>query len=150
MNRGYRHFIVAYDGRWRAGGRIGASGAPQRCGSKPSGNRLASDPGGGLAWQRLHRLETHVPDTVRDNPALHRFELDLNGRTAAAYYQLSPGVITFTHTEVPPEMAGHGIGSQLVRGALEAARARGLKVVPRCPFVAAYMAKHAEFNDLLL
>jgi predicted GNAT family acetyltransferase len=95
-------------------------------------------------------LEAPVPDTVRDNPALHRFELDLNGRTAAAYYQLSPGVITFTHTEVPPEMAGHGIGSQLVRGALEAARARGLKVVPRCPFVAAYMAKHAEFNDLLL
>ena len=91
-----------------------------------------------------------MPDTVHDNPALHRFELDLNGRTAAAYYQLSPGVITFTHTEVPPEMAGHGIGSQLVRGALEAARAQGLKVVPKCPFVAAYMAKHAEFNDLLL
>jgi predicted GNAT family acetyltransferase len=95
-------------------------------------------------------LETHLPDTVRDNPALKRFELDLNGATAAAYYQLSPGVITFTHTEVPPEMAGHGIGSQLVRGALEAARAQGLKVVPKCPFVAAYMAKHAEFNDLLL
>jgi predicted GNAT family acetyltransferase len=95
-------------------------------------------------------LETRVPDTVHDNPALHRFELDLNGRTAAAYYQLSPGVITFTHTEVPPEMAGHGIGSQLVRGALEAARAQGLKVVPKCPFVAAYMAKHPEFNDLLL
>jgi len=51
---------------------------------------------------------------------------------------------------VPPEMSGHGIGSQLVRGALEAARAQGLKVVPKCPFVAAYMAKHAEFNDLLL
>jgi predicted GNAT family acetyltransferase len=95
-------------------------------------------------------LEAYLPDTVRDNPALKRFELDLNGATAAAYYQLSPGVITFTHTEVPPEMAGHGIGSQLVRGALEAARAQGLKVVPKCPFVSAYMAKHAEFNDLLL
>jgi uncharacterized protein len=95
-------------------------------------------------------LEAYLPDTVRDNPALKRFELDLNGATAAAYYQLSPGVITFTHTEVPPEMAGNGIGSQLVRGALEAARTRGLKVVPKCPFVSAYMAKHAEFNDLLL
>jgi len=91
-----------------------------------------------------------VPNTVRDNPARHRFELDLDGRTASAYYQLSPGVITFTHTEVPAEMSGHGVGSQLVRGALEAARAQGLKVVPKCPFVAAYMAKHAEFNDLLL
>jgi predicted GNAT family acetyltransferase len=96
------------------------------------------------------RLETLVPNTVRDNPDLNRFELDLNGKTAVAYYQLSPGVITFRHTEVPPEMSGHGIGSQLVQGAPEAARARGLKVVPKCPFVAAYMAKHPEFNDLLL
>jgi predicted GNAT family acetyltransferase len=47
-------------------------------------------------------------------------------------------------------LSGHGIGSELVRGALEAARARGLKVVPKCPFVAAYMAKHPQFNDLLL
>ncbi len=93
-----------------------------------------------------------MPDTVRDNPALGRFELDHDGRTAVAvaYYQLSPGVITFRHTEVPPELSGHGIGSQLVRGALEAVRARGLKVVPKCPFVAAYMAKHPELNDLLL
>jgi predicted GNAT family acetyltransferase len=91
-----------------------------------------------------------VPDTVRDNPALKRFELDLNGRTAVAYYQLSPGVITFTHTEVPPELSGHGIGSKLVRGALEAARQQGLKVVAKCPFVGAYMAKHPELNDLLL
>jgi predicted GNAT family acetyltransferase len=70
-----------------------------------------------------------VPDTVRDNPALSRFELDHDGRTAVAYYQLTPGVITLRHTEVPPEMSGQGIGSQLVRGVLEAARARGLKVV---------------------
>jgi uncharacterized protein len=91
-----------------------------------------------------------VPDAVRDNPALNRFELDRDGHTAVAYYQLSPGVITFTHTEFPAELSGHGIGSELVRGALAAARARGLKVVPKCPFVAAYMAKHPEFNDLLL
>jgi uncharacterized protein len=91
-----------------------------------------------------------VPDTVRNNTALNRFELDLDGKTAAAYYNLSPGVITFTHTEVPQEMSGHGIGSQLVRSALESARQQGLKVVPKCPFVSAYMAKHPEFNDLLL
>jgi predicted GNAT family acetyltransferase len=58
-------------------------------------------------------------------------------------------VITFTHTEVPPELNGRGIGSTLVRGALEQVRFRGLKVVPKCPFVAAYMGKHPEFNDLL-
>jgi predicted GNAT family acetyltransferase len=91
-----------------------------------------------------------MSDTVRNNQALSRFELDLNGYVAVAYYELKPGVITFKHTEVPPELSGHGIGSKLVRGALEAARAQGLKVVARCPFVAAYMAKHPEFNDLLL
>jgi uncharacterized protein len=91
-----------------------------------------------------------VTETVRNNPALNRFELDVDGHIAVAYYQLSPGVITFTHTEVPPELSGRGIGSELIRGALESARAQKLKVVPKCPFVAAYMAKHAEFNDLLL
>ncbi|HEY2230841.1 MAG TPA: GNAT family N-acetyltransferase [Xanthobacteraceae bacterium] len=91
-----------------------------------------------------------MPDTVRDNPALNRFELDVDGQMAVAYYQLAPGVITFRHTEVPQELSGHGIGSKLVRGALEAARTRGLKVVAKCPFVAAYMAKHPELNDLLL
>ena len=91
-----------------------------------------------------------MPDTVRDNPALNRFELDSDGDMAVAYYQLAPGVITFRHTEVPTELSGQGIGSKLVRGALEAARAQGLKVVAKCPFVAAYIAKHQEFNDLLL
>jgi predicted GNAT family acetyltransferase len=95
-------------------------------------------------------LEKRVTETVRNNPALNRFELDVDGQTAVSYYQLSPGVITFTHTEVPPELSGRGIGSELIRGALEAVRAQGLKVVPKCPFVAAYMAKHAQFNDLLL
>jgi uncharacterized protein len=95
-------------------------------------------------------LETRVTETVRNNPALNRFELDVDGHTAVSYYQLSPGVITFTHTEVPPELSGRGIGSELIRGALEAVRAQKLKVVPKCPFVAAYMAKHAQFNDLLL
>jgi predicted GNAT family acetyltransferase len=91
-----------------------------------------------------------VSDTVRDNPALSRFELEVDGHVAAAYYELKAGVITFRHTEVPPELSGHGIGSKLVRGALDAARAQGRKVVAKCPFVAGYMAKHAEFNDLLL
>ena len=87
---------------------------------------------------------------VRDNPATHRFELAADGHVAVAYYQLKPGVITFTHTEVPHELEGAGVGSRLVRGALEAVRARGLKVVAQCPFVSAYIAKHAEFGDLLL
>lgn len=91
-----------------------------------------------------------MTNSVRDNPSQHRFELDAEGRTAFAYYRMTPGAITFTHTEVAPEVSGRGIGSRLVRGALEAARAEGLKVVPRCSFVAAYIDKHPEYGDLVL
>lgn len=90
-----------------------------------------------------------MASAVRNNPELHRFELDANGGTATAYYQVSPGTITFTHTEVPQELSGQGIGSALARGALDAARAQGLKVVAKCPFIGAYIARHPEYGDLL-
>ena len=86
---------------------------------------------------------------LRDNTEEHRYELDVEGDIATVYYRLAPGVITLVHTEVPEALGGHGIGSRLVRAVLEDVRARGLKVVPRCPFVTAWMGKHPEFNDLL-
>ena len=86
---------------------------------------------------------------VRNNTAQNRFELDVEGHTAVAYYTMAPGVITFTHTEVPPALSGRGVGSRLIQGALEHARAQGLKVVARCPFVGGYLGKHPEFNDML-
>jgi predicted GNAT family acetyltransferase len=90
-----------------------------------------------------------MPSAVRDNPALSRFELDAGGVTAVANYRIADGVITFLHTETPAQARGQGIASQLVEGALQAVRARELKVVPRCAFVRAYMAKHPEYRDLL-
>ena len=86
---------------------------------------------------------------IRNNKDLHRFETNAGGDVAVAYYSLSPGTMTFTHTEVPYALQGQGIASRLIRGALEAARAEGLKVVPRCSFVSAYIARHQEFGDLL-
>ena len=86
--------------------------------------------------------------TVRDNAALKRFELESEGRTASLYYRLAPGAITLVHTEVPAQLEGKGIGSALVRGALDVIRAKGLKVVATCPFVVAYMGKHPEHDDL--
>jgi len=86
---------------------------------------------------------------IRDDAAHHRFELGADGGTALMYYRLEPGVITLMHTEVPPELGGQGIGSALVRGVLELVRARGLKVVAKCPFVAAYMGRHPQYNDLV-
>ena len=90
-----------------------------------------------------------MPDIIRDNKAEHRFEMSAGSDAAVAYYSLSPGVITFTHTEVPAALRGQGIASRLMHGVLESARAEGLKVVPRCSFVAAYLNRHPEFNDLL-
>ena len=86
---------------------------------------------------------------VRDNPAQSRYELDIDGHTAVANYALTPGVITFMHTEVPSALSGRGIGSQLARGALDDVRDRGLKVVARCEFIAGYIAKHPEYRDVL-
>jgi uncharacterized protein len=86
---------------------------------------------------------------VRDNAALSRFELDADGVTVFANYQIAGNVITLMHTETPVQARGRGLASQLVAGALENVRARGLKVVPRCPFVRAYIARHPEYRDLL-
>ena len=86
---------------------------------------------------------------VTDNKAQHRFELAVDGHIAKREYSLKDGVVAFMHTEVPQELAGMGIGSKLIKGALDAVRAQGLKVVAKCPFVSAYIAKHAEYADLL-
>jgi predicted GNAT family acetyltransferase len=90
-----------------------------------------------------------LSDDVYQNTEDNRFELDINGAVAAAYYDPAPGIITFTHTEVPAELNGRGIGSKLIKGALDAVRAQGLKVVAQCPFVRAYIEKHADYADLL-
>ena len=90
-----------------------------------------------------------TPDSVRDNSERNRFELPLDGHTAFSEYRRNGDVLTIMHTEVPPELNGRGIGSALVRGMLDIVRRDSLKVVPRCPFVRAYIDKHPEYADLL-
>jgi uncharacterized protein len=85
---------------------------------------------------------------VRDNTALSRFELDVEGAVAFANYRRAPGAVIITHTETPRALRGRGIASDLVRGALELIRADGLKVVAGCGFVVDYLRKHPEFADL--
>lgn len=93
--------------------------------------------------------DTSTPE-IRDNIERHRFEIDLgDGSYAFAEYNLIPGKIMFTHTEVPKAHDGKGLGSALIRFGLAEARARGLKVIPICPFFAAYMERHEEVQDLL-
>lgn len=87
---------------------------------------------------------------VRDNTTLSRFELNAGGVTAFMNYQLAGNVISLDHTETPVEARGRGIASQLVGQVLQIVRARGLKIIPRCPFVRAYVSKHPEFRDLVV
>jgi predicted GNAT family acetyltransferase len=91
-----------------------------------------------------------VAHQVRDNVERKRFEIDLgDGSFAFTDYDLMRGKILFKHTEVPEAHEGEGLGSTLIRAGLAAARERDLKVIPICPFFAAYMQKHPEVQDLL-
>ncbi|MCR0981478.1 GNAT family N-acetyltransferase [Roseomonas populi] len=87
---------------------------------------------------------------VTDNTARQRFELDVGvGEPAFIAYERDGGTITLVHTIVPEAASGQGAGSRLVRGALAIIRVQGLRVVPQCSFVAAYMERHPEERDLL-
>ncbi len=90
-----------------------------------------------------------MPAAVRDNTARSRFELDDGGVTAFLNYKLAGNVITLAHTETPVAARGYGLGSRLVEGVLQTARARGLRVVPVCAFVRAFLDKHPEYQDLV-
>ncbi|MEO6842484.1 MAG: GNAT family N-acetyltransferase [Bradyrhizobium sp.] len=86
---------------------------------------------------------------IVNNSEKHRYELAVDGHIAATYYKIADRVITFVHTEVPPELGGKGIGSKLIRGALDQVRADGLKVIAECPFVKAFIDKNPDYQDLL-
>jgi predicted GNAT family acetyltransferase len=85
---------------------------------------------------------------VRDNPDESRFEMATGAGLAISEYQFRNGALHIMHTEVPQAARGQGTGARLARGVLDTARARGLKVVPRCPFVAAFMKRNKEYDDL--
>ena len=88
--------------------------------------------------------------TIADNPEAARYEITVDGeRVGFVTYRQSPGVIAFLHAEVHPSRERRGLGSQLVRGALDDARARGLAVRPVCPFVQWFVETHTEYHDLV-
>ncbi|MFF0424925.1 GNAT family N-acetyltransferase [Streptomyces sp. NPDC004520] len=95
---------------------------------------------------------------VTDRPEKSRYEIlaaaaDDDGaatETAGfAEYHLSEGEIAFIHTEIDPRFGGRGLGGLLARGALDDARARGLSVLPYCPFIRGWIGKHPEYADLV-
>jgi hypothetical protein len=89
------------------------------------------------------------PINVVDNPSANRFEATVDGHLAVAEYIRHGDAIIFVHTEVPKELAGRGVANALAKTALDAARAQGLEVVVRCPFMAKYVERHPEYQSLL-
>lgn len=87
---------------------------------------------------------------IRDNAEQSRFEMIVEGHLAEVAYRRETGQIVFIHTRVPEELSGRGIAGQLARFVLDAARAEGLKVVPQCPYIAGYIQKHPEYQDLVV
>jgi predicted GNAT family acetyltransferase len=92
-----------------------------------------------------------VTTDVRDNPAANRYEIYVDGALAGfAEYHLHRDLAAFTHTEVDDAHQGQGVASELIKGALDDARARALRVEPFCRFVRAFIEKHRdEYRDLV-
>lgn len=86
---------------------------------------------------------------VHDNQEAGRYELSTPQGLAFAEYRPAGQAVMFTHTEVPEALEGQGVGSELVKAALDDVKAQGKKVIPMCPFVAAYIGRHREYLDLV-
>jgi predicted GNAT family acetyltransferase len=107
-------------------------------GSSPAGRTFA--PG---------HEEKLMTEQVTNNKSEQRYELAIDGEVAIAAYETRGETIVFTHTEVPSALEGHGIGSRLIKGALADVRAQGQHIVADCSFVAAYLDRHPDEQDLV-
>lgn len=88
--------------------------------------------------------------TIQHNKQAQRFEVHLEGHIGYMSYVLSGENIEYDHTIVPKELGGRGIGSELVKYGLAYARVNHLPVIPTCSFVSAYIARHPDYQDLLV
>jgi predicted GNAT family acetyltransferase len=94
-------------------------------------------------------MQVNLGDVIVHDEAARRYEACMNGRLPVITDQRSEGRIVFVHTGAPSALAGHGIAGKMVRVALEDARAQDRGVIPRCPFVAAYIRRHPVYAVLV-
>jgi predicted GNAT family acetyltransferase len=85
--------------------------------------------------------------TISHDQDANQFATEVDGHRAELDYEVADGVMTITHTRVPPEIGGRGIAAELMRAALQAAAERGLAVNPACSYAAAYMRKQHQAPD---
>ena len=103
-----------------------------------------------VCWGRAATVAAMSDLVVRDNPEELRYEALRDGELVGLIrYRVEPGALVLVHTEVAEEVEGTGVGSRLVRRAIEDIRARGLELVPVCPFVLGYLRRHPEHADLV-
>ena len=101
-------------------------------------------------WRERLGYRRPVDVVVRDNPGEQRYDLLVDGERAGRLeYRRGGANVALTHTEVDRSFEGQGLAAKLVAAALDDLRARGLKVVPVCPYVTAYLRRHPEQRDLL-
>ncbi|HXR11145.1 MAG TPA: GNAT family N-acetyltransferase, partial [Gaiellaceae bacterium] len=100
--------------------------------------------------RQARRRHPGLLTSVTDNPAERRYELRVDGELAGELaYRRGSGTVDLLHTEVDPGLRNKGRGTLLVRSALDDARTRGERVVPTCPFVAAFVRRNPEYQDLV-
>lgn len=87
---------------------------------------------------------------VRNDPGRTRYEIVVDGEVAgAAHYSVYEGSLVFDHTVIDEAYAGRGLAKVLARGALDDVRAHGHRIVPLCEFMAGFLAKNPEYDDLI-
>jgi len=87
--------------------------------------------------------------SVTNNEQENRFEAEHEGKTAFIKYETQDDIFNLTHTEVPKEIEGKGVGTELVKGALDIIKEKGKSVKPTCPFIAHFIEKNTEYKSLV-
>jgi predicted GNAT family acetyltransferase len=95
-------------------------------------------------------VTTDLDDQIRHDAAQQRFSLKLgDARAVLDYARVDASTLDYRHTFVPPSIRGRGIASALTAYALRYARDENLKVIPSCPFVAAFVQRHPEHKPVV-
>ncbi len=89
-----------------------------------------------------------MTDLLSDNTSRSRFELGVDGEKGFVDYRRTGTTLHLTHAEVPAAMAGHGLGTRLVRETLDLIRSRGERMMAVCPFIKDFVRRHPDYADL--